>query len=54
MSLLIAVSGWDAGPWRRRLATLLPSHSIASLDEPFDRAADPLCALLAPSAGRAR
>jgi glyoxylate/hydroxypyruvate reductase len=39
MSLLIAVSGWDAGPWRRRLETLLPSHSIASLDEPFDRAA---------------
>ena len=38
MSILIAVSGWDAGPWRRRLEALLPSHEIASLDEPFDRA----------------
>jgi glyoxylate/hydroxypyruvate reductase len=38
MSLLVAVSGWDAAPWRRRLETLLPSHKIASLDEPFDRA----------------
>jgi glyoxylate/hydroxypyruvate reductase A len=36
--ILIAVSGWDAGPWRRRLEGLLPSHSIATLDEPFDRA----------------
>jgi glyoxylate/hydroxypyruvate reductase A len=39
MTILLAASGWDAGPWRRRLETLLPSHSIASLDEPFDRAA---------------
>ena len=39
MSILIAVSGWDAGPWRRRLAALLPSHAIAALAEPFDRAA---------------
>ncbi len=38
MSLLIAISGWDVAPWRRRLAALLPSHKIASLDEPFDRA----------------
>ena len=38
MSLLIAVSGWDPTPWRRALETLLPSHSIATLDEPFDRA----------------
>jgi glyoxylate/hydroxypyruvate reductase len=38
MSILIAVSGWDAGPWRRRLETLLPSQKIATLDEPFDRA----------------
>ena len=37
MSLLIAVSGWDATSWRRRLETLLPSHSVAMLDEPFDR-----------------
>jgi glyoxylate/hydroxypyruvate reductase len=38
MSLLIAVSGWDPTPWRRRLEALLPSHSIATLGEPFDRA----------------
>jgi glyoxylate/hydroxypyruvate reductase len=38
MSLLIAVSDWEMGPWRRRLAALLPAHKIASLDEPFDRA----------------
>jgi glyoxylate/hydroxypyruvate reductase A len=39
MSLLIAVSGWDATSWRRRLEALLPSHAVATLDEPFDRAA---------------
>jgi glyoxylate/hydroxypyruvate reductase len=39
MSILIAVSGWDPTSWRRRLETLLPSHSVAMLDEPFDRAA---------------
>jgi glyoxylate/hydroxypyruvate reductase len=38
VSLLIAVSGWDPTPWRRELETQLPSHSIATLDEPFDRA----------------
>jgi glyoxylate/hydroxypyruvate reductase len=38
MSLLIAVSGWDPAPWLRRLEALLPSHSIATLGEPFDRA----------------
>ena len=39
MSILLAVSGWDLGPWRRRLAALLPSHPIAILGEPFDRTA---------------
>ena len=39
MSILIAVSGWDATSWRRRLETLLPSHSVAMLEEPFDRGA---------------
>ncbi len=39
MSILLAVSGWDPAPWRRRLAALLPSHEIATLDEPFNRAA---------------
>ena len=38
MSVLLAVSGWDTAPWRKRLAALLPSHRIATLDEPFDRA----------------
>jgi glyoxylate/hydroxypyruvate reductase A len=39
MSLLIAVSDWDPTSWRRRLEMLLPSHSVAMLDEPFDRGA---------------
>jgi glyoxylate/hydroxypyruvate reductase len=39
MTILLAISGWDAAPWQRRLAALLPSHRIATLDEPFDRAA---------------
>jgi glyoxylate/hydroxypyruvate reductase len=38
MSLLIAVTGWDATSWRRRLMTLMPSHAVAALDDPFDRA----------------
>ena len=39
MSILFAVSGWDAAPWRTRLEQLLPSHPMATLGEPFDRAA---------------
>jgi glyoxylate/hydroxypyruvate reductase len=39
MSLLIAVSGWDPTSWRRRLIALMPSHTVAALDEPFDHAA---------------
>jgi glyoxylate/hydroxypyruvate reductase len=38
VTLLIAVSGWDPTPWRRALEQQLPSHSIVTLDEPFDRA----------------
>jgi glyoxylate/hydroxypyruvate reductase len=38
MTILLAVSGWDVAPWRRRLEALLPSHSIETLDEPFDPA----------------
>jgi len=38
MTLLVAVSGWDPAPWRRALEALLPSHPIAILGEPFDRA----------------
>jgi glyoxylate/hydroxypyruvate reductase A len=37
VSLLIAVSDWDPKPWRRRFEALLPSFSIVTLDEPFDR-----------------
>ena len=36
------------------MEALLPSHKIVMLDEPFDRDVDPLCAELAPSAGRAQ
>jgi hypothetical protein len=39
MSILLAVSGWDAAAWRARLEDLLPSHAVAALGEPFDRAA---------------
>ena len=39
MSILLAISGWDAAPWRARLKTLSPSHAVAVLGEPFDRAA---------------
>jgi glyoxylate/hydroxypyruvate reductase len=39
VTILFAVSGWDPAPWRRRLADLLPSHTIATPDEPFDRTA---------------
>ena len=29
VSLLVAVTGWDAAPWLARLAALLPGHEIA-------------------------
>jgi glyoxylate/hydroxypyruvate reductase len=35
VSILFAVSGWDAAPWRRRLVKLLPAHPVVSLGEPF-------------------
>ena len=38
MTILFAVSGWDASVWRARLLELLPSHPVAALGEPFDRA----------------
>jgi glyoxylate/hydroxypyruvate reductase A len=37
VSVLIAVSGWDPTPWRRRMEALLPTFSVVTLDEPFDR-----------------
>jgi glyoxylate/hydroxypyruvate reductase len=38
MSILLAISGWDAESWRARLGASLPGHSVATLGEPFDRA----------------
>jgi glyoxylate/hydroxypyruvate reductase A len=38
VTLLIAVSDWDPKPWRRRFKALLPSFSVVTLDESFDRA----------------
>ena len=39
MSILIAAPGWNEAAWRSRLLDLLPSHGVAMLGEPFDRAA---------------
>jgi glyoxylate/hydroxypyruvate reductase len=39
MSILFAAPGWNAPSWRARLEALLPSHQVAILGEPFDRAA---------------
>ena len=39
MSILIAAPGWNEAAWRSRLLDLLPSHEVAMLGEPFDRAA---------------
>ena len=30
MSILLAVTGWDAGPWRRRLEAKLPGHLVVT------------------------
>jgi glyoxylate/hydroxypyruvate reductase A len=37
MSILFAVSGWNAASWRARLQERLPSHPVAALGEPFGR-----------------
>jgi glyoxylate/hydroxypyruvate reductase A len=37
VNVLIAVTGWDPKPWRKRMEALLPSHEIVILDESFDR-----------------
>ena len=39
MSLLFAAPGWDAGPWRKRLAALLPDRAIVTPETLVDRAA---------------
>ena len=30
MTILLAVTGWDAGPWRRRLESKLPDHIVVT------------------------
>jgi glyoxylate/hydroxypyruvate reductase A len=39
VSLLLAISGWDAAPWRKRFAALLPGHAIVTPETLVDRAA---------------
>ena len=39
MSLLFAAPGWDAGPWRKRLAAFLPGRAIVTPETLVDRAA---------------
>jgi glyoxylate/hydroxypyruvate reductase A len=39
VSLLFAAPGWDAGPWLKRFAALLPGHAIVTPDTLADRAA---------------
>ena len=37
MTLLVALSGWDAQTWVDRFAALLPDRNVVALGEPFDR-----------------
>ncbi len=39
MTLLVALTGWDAEPWIERLQRLLPERSVVTIGEPFDRRA---------------
>lgn len=39
MSVLLAATGWDPSPWRRRFEALLPDHSVATPQTLTDRAA---------------
>jgi glyoxylate/hydroxypyruvate reductase len=39
MTILLAVTGWDASAWRARLEALLPARPVVALGEPFDPAA---------------
>jgi glyoxylate/hydroxypyruvate reductase A len=38
MSILLAVTGWDPGPWIERMRALLPKHSIGTPESVGDRA----------------
>jgi len=37
VTLLVALSGWDAQTWVDRFAALLPDRNVVALGEPFDR-----------------
>ncbi len=37
MTLLVALSGWDAQTWVDRFTALLPDRNVVALGEPFDR-----------------
>ncbi len=39
MSVLLAATGWDVSPWRRRLRALLPDRPVLTPQELTDRAA---------------
>lgn len=39
MSILIAINGWDGGPWVEALRAALPDQAIVSPQTPIDRAA---------------
>ncbi len=38
MTILLATTGWDASLWRSKLAEIIPSRSVAALDEAYDPA----------------
>lgn len=37
MSLLVAITQWEPGPWIERFRRLLPGREVVALGEPFDR-----------------
>lgn len=37
MSLLVAITSWEPGPWVERFRRLLPGREVVALGEPFDR-----------------
>ena len=37
MSLLVAITAWEARPWIERFRRLLPEREVVALGEPFDR-----------------
>ena len=51
MSLLLAISGWDAEPWRKRFAALLPGRALVTPETLVDRAAARYAIVWAPPRG---